>query len=88
MEPLCAGLPVCVGPHHLNNREALQFQQVILKPGMFAVNVIQNAQDLQSLMTCSMSLSVPSAPLLSRIRMVSGATQRVIHWLEDTKVVS
>lgn len=27
MEPLAAGLPVFVGPHHLNNREALLMQQ-------------------------------------------------------------
>jgi len=88
MEPLCIGMPVCVGPYHLNNREALQFQQLILKPGFFAVNVIQNSQDLKSVMSASLSLAVPSAPLLARVREVSGATARVVQWLEDTHVVS
>jgi 3-deoxy-D-manno-octulosonic-acid transferase len=88
MEPLCAGLPVCVGPHHINNREALQFQHVILKPGFFAVNVIQNATDLQSLMVSSLSVPVPCKPLLSKIQSVSGATARVVQWLAEAQIVN
>ena len=30
MEPLAAGLPVLVGPHHLNNREAIDMQKVLV----------------------------------------------------------
>ncbi len=88
MEPLCAGLPVCVGPHHGNNREALQFQHVILKPGFFAVNVIQNASDLQSLMASSLSVPVPAKPLLAKIQAVSGATARVVRWLAEVQIVN
>jgi 3-deoxy-D-manno-octulosonic-acid transferase len=88
MEPLCVGLPVCVGPWHRNNREALQFQQVILKPGLFAVNVIQNAGDLKSVMTASISTPVPAPALQAKIQESSGATARVLQWLEEAQVVA
>lgn len=37
MEPLAAGLPVLIGPHHLNNRESLIMQEVALDKGLYAV---------------------------------------------------
>ncbi len=88
MEPLCVGIPVCVGPYHENNREALQFQQVILKPGVFAVNVIQNAGELQGLMSQSLAMATPVPALLDKVRSSSGATAKVLQWLQTSQVVS
>jgi 3-deoxy-D-manno-octulosonic-acid transferase len=85
MEPLCVGIPVCVGPLHENNREALQFQNVILKPGVFAVNVIRHSEELKSLMSQILATAVPAPALLAKVRESSGATTRVLHWLQDSK---
>lgn len=45
MEALAAGLPVLVGPHHKNNREALFYQKKSYSSGMI-VQVIHSAEDM------------------------------------------
>ncbi|MGZ3773098.1 MAG: 3-deoxy-D-manno-octulosonic acid transferase [Pseudobdellovibrionaceae bacterium] len=45
MEALAAGLPVMVGPYHLNNREALFYQKKNFSSGMI-VQVIHSADDI------------------------------------------
>ena len=45
MEPLAAGLPVLVGPHHKNNREALFYQKKSYSSGMI-VQVIHSSEDI------------------------------------------
>lgn len=45
MEPLAAGLPVCVGPRHTNNREAIEFQDVTLSNGLPAVGVVRSSEE-------------------------------------------
>ncbi len=49
MEPLAAGLPVLVGPYHLNNREALSYQKRNFSSGLI-VQVVQNADDISVLL--------------------------------------
>ena len=85
MEPLCVGMPVAVGPHHLNNREALQFQNVILKPGLFAVNVIRNSVDLKHLMSQAFACPVPAQALIQKVQESSGATAKVLRWLDESQ---
>ncbi len=81
MEPLCVGLPVAVGPHHHNNREALAFQHVILGTGYFAVNEIRNARDLKSLMTMNLMSPSPHPLILEKVREASGATEELLSWV-------
>ncbi|WP_413568155.1 3-deoxy-D-manno-octulosonic acid transferase [Bdellovibrio sp. HCB117] len=45
MEALAAGLPVMVGPHHRNNREALFYQKKNYSSGMI-VQVVHSAEDV------------------------------------------
>lgn len=45
MEALAAGLPVMVGPHHKNNREALFYQKKNYSSGMI-VQVIHSSEDI------------------------------------------
>ncbi len=49
MEALAAGVPVMVGPHHLNNREALVYKRKNYSSGMI-VQVVHNSHDLNLLM--------------------------------------
>ncbi len=81
MEPLCAGLPVLVGPYHINNREALQFQHSLLAPGVFAVNQVQSIDDFRLILQSTANLQAPHAALLTQVRECSGATARLIEWL-------
>lgn len=45
MEALAAGLPVMVGPHHQNNREALFYQKKNFSSGMI-VQVVHSSEDV------------------------------------------
>ncbi len=84
MEPLCAGLPVLVGPYHLNNREAFQFQHVLLSPpGLFAVNVVQSSEDIRAILELSKSVATPQAALLTKVQQCSGATLSLLAWVRD-----
>lgn len=81
MEPLCVGLPVLVGPKHTNNREALQFQHVILEPGFFAVNVMQNSRDFQESLSRCLKISTPSPKILQKIQDLSGGSTKIADWV-------
>lgn len=84
MEPLSAGLQVMVGPHHLNNREALQFQYLILEPGYFAVHVVQNSSDIQMVMAKVIDSSLkPHPEILHKVQACSGATFRLATWIRE-----
>lgn len=78
MEPLCVGIPVCVGPHHTNNREALQFQLVRLGVDFYAVNVLQNANDFKRVMESSLHYQKPSTEILKKVKSSSGATEKLV----------
>ena len=50
MEPLSYFKPVCVGPLHSNNREAIEFSQILAEKEPIAwVSIIENSQDLIAL---------------------------------------
>ncbi|MGE0764252.1 MAG: 3-deoxy-D-manno-octulosonic acid transferase [Bdellovibrionales bacterium] len=48
MEPLACGLPTLVGPHHHNNREAIQFQKHPLGKNLTIVTSANNSIELQT----------------------------------------
>lgn len=81
MEPLCVGIPVCVGPHHTNNREALQFQFVVLESGLFAVNVVQNSHDLSLVMEKTWHQKKPHPIISQKVKQASGSTDRLVDWV-------
>lgn len=84
MEPLSAGLQVMVGPYHENNREALQFQYLILEPGLFAVQVVQNAPEIEFVMSKVLSSQTRSHPqILQKVESSSGSTARLITWIRE-----
>jgi 3-deoxy-D-manno-octulosonic-acid transferase len=81
MEPLACGLPVAVGPYHLNNREALQFQHVTLAPGFFAVNVVTSTAELLEVQN-HVQQQPETAPLLrQKVERFAGATSTVTEWV-------
>jgi 3-deoxy-D-manno-octulosonic-acid transferase len=84
MEPLSAGLHVMVGPYHQNNREALQFQYLILQPGLFAVQMIQGAPDIEFVMSRTLQQTRSSHPeILHKVETCTGATARLVVWIRE-----
>lgn len=81
MEPLCVGIPVCVGPYHKNNREAQQFQFVILQTDLYAVNEIRSANDLSSVMDKVWELPKTNLAILKKVRSLSGSTEKLVDWV-------
>lgn len=66
MEPLSFFKPVCVGPYHLNNREALEFKQISTPLG-FAnwVQMIADRAELEQLLKQYAALSEADSRLLT-----------------------
>lgn len=85
MEPLAAGLPVVVGPYHLNNREALQFQNITLANELFAVNTVANSEELSRVENLVSSHSETGAILRRKVESYSGATNAVLQWAQKTE---
>lgn len=84
MEPLCVGMQVLVGPYHYNNREAIQFQYLILGPGLFAVQVVQNSEEIKNVMTAQIShFETTQLKILNRVSQCSGATERLSSWVRE-----
>lgn len=95
MEPLCAGLPVFVGPHHDNNREALKFQNVLI-PGTSEtlVSMVANSAEWMTKLKAYSSLNsgsnlppslAPTKPAIQdRLRQETGATRSVLDWCRQT----
>ncbi len=51
MEPLSYFKPVCVGPYYLNNREALEFSQILAENAPLTwVSKVENSEDLVALL--------------------------------------
>lgn len=50
MEPLAAGLVTIVGPYHRNNREAIEFQNEWISPGMSMVMAAKNTAGLKDVL--------------------------------------
>ena len=83
MEPLAAGLPTAVGPHHSNNREALRFQNTILEDNFFMVTPVTGVDDLET-WTIRASSKEYSLRVKEKIQEKTGATQELIAWIEET----
>lgn len=87
MEPLAAGCITLVGPDHLNNREAIEFQSVVIAINeCSAVLSAQNTSDLQiklklAIETLTASADIKSA-ITSEVRKRGGATASVVSWIK------
>ncbi|QLY24146.1 3-deoxy-D-manno-octulosonic acid transferase [Bdellovibrio sp. KM01] len=81
MEALAAGLPVMVGPHHQNNREALFYQKKNFSSGMI-VQVVHNSEDVMVLIDRMRKKSFAFPHIKEEIRSEIGknknSTQRVL----------
>jgi 3-deoxy-D-manno-octulosonic-acid transferase len=81
MEPLAAGVPVVVGPHHKNNREALQFQQERLIGDLCCVTAVHSAQQLAEVTQKLLSARPSKALLQEKIQRQTGATKKLLDSL-------
>lgn len=81
MEPLCVGIPVIVGPHHTNNREALQFSKMLLQPNLFIVQPVQSPSEFATALKRFTETSF-QAEIAAKIEQKKGATVHVMDWLQ------
>ena len=81
MEPLAAGLRVLVGPHHLNNREALSFREVLSK-GTPLVLPVSGSQDLLKALRNS-ALVGDKTEIQKLVHAQEGATDKALAWMEQ-----
>jgi 3-deoxy-D-manno-octulosonic-acid transferase len=84
MEPLAAGLPVLIGPHHFNNREALVFQKISFDD-QAAVSVVRSEEELAKKLTellDGVSDSFASM-LIEELQGRSLATRAVVDWVRE-----
>lgn len=82
MEPLAAGNSVLVGPYHLNNREALDFQKIVVhgeKLVTVTANSIAFTQALERKLSWSKDAAI--ADVQDAVRSRAGATEKLIEWL-------
>lgn len=83
MEPLAAGLPVAVGPHHTNNREAIRFQHVLLEEHFFMVTTVSDKDDLAAWLKRASGKDY-SHKVKEKMNEKTGATEDLIAWIETT----
>jgi 3-deoxy-D-manno-octulosonic-acid transferase len=83
MEALCVGIPVAVGPYFANNREAVQFQHVLLATNLFAVNVVNNQPELESLLGRIVNLHGVQPKIIQKVQQSTGTTDRLIEWIQE-----
>ncbi|MFV3409203.1 3-deoxy-D-manno-octulosonic acid transferase [Bdellovibrio bacteriovorus] len=85
MEALAAGLPVMVGPHHRNNREALFYQKKNYSSGMI-VQVVHSSADIAVLLQRMKKQQEQIPHIKEEIRSEIGknrnSTQRVLSAIE------
>ncbi len=82
MEPLGVGLPVFVGPHHNNNREALEFKKLGYVREWTKNNVEQEIRRLMSLQTsASNEWQLMRDSIRSEFNRHLGASARVVEKL-------
>lgn len=81
MEPLAAGLPVFVGPYHLNNREALYFQRREVA-GFAPVSEVRNVENLVEKINAFLTVdsSTFGRSLQNEMRALANASPAVIEW--------
>lgn len=89
MEPLSFFKPVCVGPKHTNNREALEFGQI--KMSQFPISWVQtisNSNDLESLLKIfsqidNTNFTQLQSELNSLISNRQGTTQKIYEEIKN-----
>lgn len=81
MEPLSFGLPVVVGPYHLNNREACDFQNILLTAETSAVMVSHNSDEMIKQLRLLKSVTTPHQKILQKIDQCSGASEPVLNFI-------
>jgi 3-deoxy-D-manno-octulosonic-acid transferase len=97
MEPLACGCPTFVGPFHLNNREAIEFQEICLDlqskltPRLSPVQVCSSGQELtahlQNLLVLSRSdLEQLKVQIQLEVERRSGRSELVLKWLQGTEI--
>ena len=83
MEPLACGIPVAVGPFHQNNREALEFQQVLLtcdQRKMPVVQCVQTPADFETFWQQAVALTkADQEQLQKQVEAHQGATQKILQ---------
>lgn len=85
MEALAAGLPVMVGPHHRNNREALFYQKKSYSAGMIT-QVVHNSADvlvlIERMRKHLMQIPAIKEEIRAEIGRNKNSTQRVLTSVE------
>jgi 3-deoxy-D-manno-octulosonic-acid transferase len=81
MEPLSFGLPVLVGPYHLNNREACDFQNVLLTAETSAAMVSHNSDEMIKQLRLIKNISSPHHKILQKVEQCSGASEPVLNFI-------
>lgn len=92
MEPLAAGCITLVGPDHLNNREAIEFQLVrISENGCTAVLAAQSVAQLRDRLQLALetlkTASETKATIQNEVRTRGGATTAVVRWLNELQAL-
>lgn len=78
MEPLACGLKVFVGPHHENNREAIEFKNIIIE-SEHPVTVINSAEHLFDEFNKSKWDDKHKLKLQEKFKLNCGATNRLME---------
>ncbi len=92
MEPLAAGCLTFVGPKILNNREAVEFAKIDLKPtGNFSpVEICQNSDEICEILVRALREFTPAASkrIREEINSRSNKSQLVLNWINSHLVYS
>ena len=88
MEPLACGLPVSVGPFYQNNREALEFQNILL-PSKGSqqplVCSVRSPEDIETFWQAHWSMTPDDhKALATRVKNRTGATQKIVQTFSAT----
>lgn len=81
MEPLSFGLPVLVGPYHTNNREACEFQNILLSAETSAVTVVSNSDEMIKQLDLLKKIQSPHPKILQKVEQNSDASEPVLNFI-------
>jgi 3-deoxy-D-manno-octulosonic-acid transferase len=84
MEPLSVGLPIIVGPHHTNNREAMQFKNINISKNLKAVTSVNSSIEFKDALSKLLSLSGLQTQIqesiIKEVETRAEATNQIIAW--------
>ena len=84
MEPLAAGCVTFVGPHHQNNREAMELKTIPLAtaPGLHCVEVVADSREFAEKLGRLLEQNEPArAQILGEIEKRTGKSDVVVRWV-------